>query len=45
MRLGLAGPQALVAEITLASAERLELHPGARVTATWKATVTRLVTA
>ena len=45
VRLGLAGPQALVAEITLASAERLELHPGARVTATWKATVTRLVTA
>jgi molybdate transport system ATP-binding protein len=45
VRLGLAGPQALVAEITVASAERLELHPGARVTATWKATVTRLVTA
>ncbi|HEY7453598.1 MAG TPA: ABC transporter ATP-binding protein [Thermoleophilaceae bacterium] len=45
VRLGLAGPQPLVAEITLASAERLQLHPGARVTATWKATATRLVTA
>jgi molybdate transport system ATP-binding protein len=43
VRLGLAGPQPLVAEITLASAERLGLHAGARVTATWKATATRLV--
>ena len=43
VRLGLAGPQPLVAEITLASAERLQLEPGARVTATWKATATRLV--
>jgi molybdate transport system ATP-binding protein len=43
VRLGLAGPQPLVAEITLASAERLGLHAGARVTATWKAAATRLV--
>ena len=43
VRLGLAGPQPLVAEITQASAERLELHAGARVTATWKAAATRLV--
>jgi molybdate transport system ATP-binding protein len=43
VRLGLAGPQPLVAEITQASAERLQLHAGARVTATWKAAATRLV--
>ena len=43
VRLGLVGPQPLVAEITLASAERLGLEVGARVTATWKAAATRLV--
>jgi molybdate transport system ATP-binding protein len=43
VRLGLAGPQPLVAEITRASAERLELVPGAKVTATWKAAATRVV--
>ena len=43
VRLGLAGPQPLVAEITQTSAERLQLHAGARVTATWKAAATRLV--
>jgi molybdate transport system ATP-binding protein len=43
VRLGLAGPQPLAAEITLASAERLQLHAGARVIATWKAAATRLV--
>jgi len=43
VRLGLAGPQPLVAEITLASAERLQLRPGAKVTAAWKASATRLV--
>jgi molybdate transport system ATP-binding protein len=43
VRLGLAGPQPLAAEITLASAERLQLHAGARVVATWKAAATRLV--
>jgi molybdate transport system ATP-binding protein len=43
VRLGLAGPQPLAAEITAASAERLGLRPGIRVTATWKAAATRLV--
>jgi molybdate transport system ATP-binding protein len=43
VRLGLAGPQPLVAEITLESAERLRLEAGVRVTATWKAAATRLV--
>ena len=43
VRLGLVGPQPLVAEITQTSAERLELHAGAKVTATWKAAATRLV--
>ena len=43
VRLGLAGPQPLAAEITQASAERLRLHAGAKVTATWKAAATRLV--
>jgi molybdate transport system ATP-binding protein len=45
VRLGLAGPQPLVAEITLDSAERLGLRAGSQVTATWKATTTRLVDA
>jgi molybdate transport system ATP-binding protein len=43
VRLGLAGPQPLAAEITAASAERLALRAGARVTASWKAAATRLV--
>jgi molybdate transport system ATP-binding protein len=43
VRLGLAGPQPLVAEITSGSAERLGLAAGVRVTATWKAAATRLV--
>jgi molybdate transport system ATP-binding protein len=43
VRLGLAGPQPMVAEITLASAERLGLRAGVRVTAVWKATATRVV--
>jgi molybdate transport system ATP-binding protein len=43
VRLGLAGPQPLVAEITRPSAERLQLRAGARVTATWKAAATRLM--
>ena len=43
VRLGLQGPQPLVAEITLSSAEALDLRAGARVTATWKAAATRLV--
>jgi molybdate transport system ATP-binding protein len=43
VRLGLVGPQPLAAEVTRASAEALELRPGARVTASWKAAATRLV--
>jgi molybdate transport system ATP-binding protein len=43
VRLGLAGPQPLAAEITRASAERLDLRAGARVTASWKASATRVV--
>jgi molybdate transport system ATP-binding protein len=42
-RVGLHASQPLTAEITAASAERLHLHPGSRVVATWKATATRLV--
>jgi molybdate transport system ATP-binding protein len=43
VRLGLAGPQPLTAEITAASAERLGLRIGAQVAATWKAAATRVV--
>jgi molybdate transport system ATP-binding protein len=43
VRLGLAGPQPLAAEITRVSAERLDLRAGARVTASWKAAATRVV--
>jgi molybdate transport system ATP-binding protein len=42
-RVGLAAPEPLVAEITTASATRLGLRAGARVTAVWKATATRLI--
>jgi molybdate transport system ATP-binding protein len=42
-RVGLHAAQPLAAEITAASAERLHLHPGSLVVATWKATATRLV--
>jgi molybdate transport system ATP-binding protein len=43
VRLGLVGPQPLAAEITRASADQLDLKPGASVTASWKAAATRLV--
>jgi molybdate transport system ATP-binding protein len=43
VRLGLAAPQPLAAEVTGASAEQLGLRAGARVTASWKAAATRLV--
>ena len=43
VRVGLAAPQPLVAEITGAALSGLHLAPGVRVTATWKATATRLV--
>jgi molybdate transport system ATP-binding protein len=42
-RVGLSSPQPLVAEVTVESIRSLGLRPGARVTATWKATATRLV--
>jgi len=43
VRVGLAAPQALVAEVTGESVRSLGLGPGTRATATWKATATRLV--
>ena len=43
VRLGLAGCQPLAAEVTSASAAALRLSEGTRVTATWKAAATRLV--
>jgi molybdate transport system ATP-binding protein len=43
VRLGLAAPQPLAAEITQRAAKALELRPGARVTASWKAAATRVV--
>jgi molybdate transport system ATP-binding protein len=43
VRVGLAAGQPLVAEITQASARALDLRAGARVTASWKAAATRLV--
>jgi molybdate transport system ATP-binding protein len=42
VRVGLAAPQPLIAEITDASLERLGLQAGSRVVATWKAAATRL---
>jgi molybdate transport system ATP-binding protein len=42
-RVGLASPQALAAEVTSQSARRLGLAPGVAVTASFKATATRLV--
>jgi len=42
-RIGLAAGQHLTAEITAASVSRLRLARGSRVTATWKATATRLI--
>ena len=43
VRLGLAAGQPLAAEITAASARQLGLRAGSRVTASWKAAATRLV--
>jgi molybdate transport system ATP-binding protein len=43
VRVGLAAPQPLAAEVTGASARSLGLGRGARVTATWKAAATRLI--
>jgi molybdate transport system ATP-binding protein len=43
VRVGLAVPQPLSVEITGRSAAAMGLRPGARVTAAWKATATRLI--
>ena len=43
VRVGMSAPQPLVAEVTAESIRSLGLGPGARATATWKATATRLV--
>jgi molybdate transport system ATP-binding protein len=43
VRLGLQAGQPLAAEVTEAAVRELELRPGARITATWKATATRLI--
>jgi molybdate transport system ATP-binding protein len=43
VRVGLASPQPLVAEVTAESVGELDLKPGARVSAVWKATATRLM--
>ncbi|HEX5309035.1 MAG TPA: ABC transporter ATP-binding protein [Solirubrobacteraceae bacterium] len=43
VRVGLTGPQPLVAEVTEAAARQLQLRSGKLVTASWKATATRLL--
>ena len=43
VRVGLAAPQPLTAELSDASAQALDLAPGAPVVATWKAAATRLL--
>ncbi len=43
VRVGLAAPQPLAAELTAASADGLELRAGLPVIAAWKAAATRLV--
>jgi molybdate transport system ATP-binding protein len=43
VRVGVDAGQALVAEVTEPALDDLELKPGARVTASWKASATRLV--
>jgi molybdate transport system ATP-binding protein len=44
VRLGLAAGQPIVAEVTGKAIHDLQLSIGRQVTATWKATATRLVT-
>jgi molybdate transport system ATP-binding protein len=43
VRVGLAAPQPLVAEISDAAVRELELRPGSRAIASWKAAATRLL--
>ncbi len=45
VRVGLTAGQPLAAEVSEAAVAELDLRPGARVTATWKATATRLIAA
>jgi molybdate transport system ATP-binding protein len=45
VRVGLAAPQPLTAELTAPAVAALGLHPGSRVIAAWKATATRLLSA
>jgi molybdate transport system ATP-binding protein len=45
IRVGLAAPQPLVAEVSEVAVRDLHLAPGVRVTASWKAAATRLVAA
>ena len=43
VRVGLAAPQPLTAELTAPATDRLHIQPGDRLVATWKATATRLL--
>ena len=43
VRVGLAAPQPLTAELTEPAVERLHIEPGARLVASWKATATKLL--
>ena len=43
VRVGLAAPQPLIAELTEPAVRALHVEPGQRVVASWKATATRLL--
>jgi molybdate transport system ATP-binding protein len=43
VRVGLAAPQPLTAELTEPAVERLHIEPGARLMASWKATATKVL--
>ncbi len=43
VRVGLAAPQPLTAELTEPAVERLHIEPGARLIASWKATATKVL--
>ena len=43
VRVGLAAPQPLTAELTEPAVERLHIEPGARLVASWKATATKVL--
>ena len=42
-RIGFGGPEQLAAEVSAIAVDQLDLRPGVRVIATWKAAATRLV--